>query len=93
MGDEQPSQASASLALPLAPGSKRARKQPVQVVSEADVPELPPDNASAEEKARIMKERRQIKERIREQQRDRSSRSRPSAAEDTARSPCAAAYR
>ena len=57
----------------------------MRAVSEADVPDLPPENASAEEKARILKERRRIKERIREQQRDRSSRSRPSAAEESAR--------
>ena len=49
------------------------------------MPDLPPENASAEEKARILKERRRIKERIREQQRDRSSPSRPSAAEESAR--------
>ena len=85
MVNEQPSPSSASLSWPLAPGSKLARKHPVQVVSEADVPDLPPENASAEEKARILKERRRIKERIREQQRDRSSRCRPSAAEESAR--------
>ena len=90
--DEQPSPSSVSLSWPLAPGSKRARKQPVQVISEADVPDLPPENASAEEKARILKERRRIKERIREQQRDRSSR-KPAIRSGRHRSPCAAAYR
>ena len=77
--------ASPLLSSPTTPTTTRARKQPRQALSEADIPALPPADASQEEKARIMKERRRVQERIREQQRDRSARKRPSAAEDSAR--------
>ena len=48
--------ASPLLSSPTTPTTTRARKQPRQALSEADIPALPPADASQEEKARIMKE-------------------------------------
>ena len=50
--------ASPLLSSPTTPTTTRARKQPRQALSEADIPALPPADASQEEKARIMKDRR-----------------------------------
>lgn len=67
--------------------TKRERKRTAPWLTEADIPDLPAADASKEEKTRIMKERRRVQERLREQQRSRSrvDQERPPTAEASAR--------
>ena len=73
---------------PTYPGAKRQRKWNVSVM-EADIPDIPLKKVSVEEKEIIMKERRRVKEKLREQNRSCKrtgvDQKRPTTADESAR--------